>query len=153
MVGGVLGSIAGGILADICQRGGGPHRTMTALSALALLSALPAVFFADAGRAGQASVLLVLFMTVYGTIIVAGVALVTIVVPNELRGLCLAMMVGANTFFGVALAPVSVSLLSGALGGPSMIGRALAIVCAVASVLCAGIFALARKYVPPKGVA
>jgi predicted MFS family arabinose efflux permease len=148
LVGGVLGSIAGGILADLCQRGGGPRRTITILSWLALLSALPAGLFAVGPGVGSASVLLAMFMTIVGAIIVAVTALFTIVVPNELHGLCLSVVVGANIFFGTALAPVTVSLLSGAIGGPTMIGKALALVCVTASLLGAAMFALGRRYFP-----
>jgi hypothetical protein len=38
-------------------------------------------------------------------------------------------LAGAQVLFGVALAPVTVSVLSGILGGPAMIGKALTLVC------------------------
>lgn len=148
LVGGVLGSIAGGILADLCQRGGGPRRTITILSWMALLSALPASLFAIGPGVGPASVLLALFMTIFGAIIVTAMTLFTIVVPNELHGLCLSVVVGANIIFGTALAPVTVSLLSGAIGGATMIGKALVLVCVTASLLGAAMFALGRRYFP-----
>jgi predicted MFS family arabinose efflux permease len=152
LVGGVLGSIAGGILADLCQRTGGPRRTISLLSGLALLSVLPAGLFAVVMQVGFATVLLVMFMAIVGAIIVAGVALFTIVIPNELRGLCLAAMVGANTLFGIALAPLAVSLLSGAIGGPVMIGKALALVCVAAGLLSAATLAFGRRYFPRTAV-
>jgi hypothetical protein len=89
-----------------------------------------------------------MFMTIVGAIIVTATALFTIVVPNELHGLCLSVVVGANIFFGTALAPVTVSLLSGAIGGPTMIGKALALVCVTASLLGAAMFALGRRCFP-----
>jgi MFS family permease len=144
---GILGSITGGVLADLCQRAGGPRRTMSALGGLALLT-VPAGFFAVVPGVGPASVLLFILMTIVGAILVTAVALFTIVIPNELRGLCLSAMTGANVFFGVALAPVTVSLLSGAIGGPATIGRALAIVCVAAGLLGAATFAFGRRYFP-----
>ena len=45
----------------------------------------------------------------------------------------------------VGVAPVAVSLLSGMLGGTTMIGHALAWVCALTSLLGALIFALGRR--------
>jgi MFS family permease len=121
LVSGVVGPVAGGMLADFCQRVGGPRGTLTALTGLSLLAA-PAGLFAVMPAMTAASVLLVAFMTLIGAIMVTGIALFTIVVPNELRGLCMATLAGAQVIFGVALAPVTVSLLSGALGGGDMIG-------------------------------
>jgi predicted MFS family arabinose efflux permease len=143
-ISGILGSTMGGLLADRCQRAGGPRRTLSILSGLALVS-VPAGFFAVVSPVLAASALLVAFMVVVGALIVMVVALLTIVVPSELRGLCLAAMIGANTFFGVALAPLIVSLLSGEIGGPAMIGKALAFLCAAAGLFSAVMFAFGRQ--------
>ena len=144
LVSGVLGCVAGGILADACHRTGGPTRTATALSVLALLNLL-ADLFPIAPSPAWASVLLFLFMTIVGALLVTGIALFTIVIPNELRGLCLSAMTGINTLFAVAFAPLTVSLLSGTLGGPAMIGRALTLVCVAASLLGGVTFAWGRR--------
>jgi len=144
---GVLGSVTGGVLADWCQRVGGPRTAIGVLGLLALLSA-PAALFAITTRFASASLLLLVFLLLAGAIIVMAVALLTIVVRSELRGLCLAAMIGANTLFGVALAPLMVSLLSGAIGGPTAIGRAMAWVCATAGLLGAAAFSLGRQYFP-----
>ena len=54
-------------------------------------------------------------------------------------------VMGAVVFlFAGALAPVAVSSLSSAIGGPTMIGTALALVCAAANVFGAAMFAFAR---------
>jgi predicted MFS family arabinose efflux permease len=144
LVSGVVGPIAGGLLADLCQRTGGPRLTLITLCGLALLAA-PASSFAIAHDVSLAAILLVLFMTLVGAIMVMAITLFTVVVPNELRGLCLAILAGANTFFGVAVAPVVVSLLSGAIGGPARIGKALILVCMVASLFGAVTFALGAR--------
>jgi MFS family permease len=144
LVSGILGSITGGILADFCQRTGGPRRTILTLSVLALLS-VPVGLFGVVADVTASSVLLALFMTVVGAIIVMGTALFTIVIPNEVRGLCLAVSSGAAVIFGIALAPVAVSLLAGTLGGPVMIGKALTLVCAAAGLLGAATFAAGSR--------
>lgn len=141
MVSSLAGSVAGGVLADICQRTGGPRRTMSMLSGLALLS-VPTGLFAIMPQVGSATILLVLLMTLVVAIIVAGVALFSIVIPNELRGLCMSALSAAEVFFGIGLAPVMVSSLSSALGGPVMIGKALTAVCLTASALAAATFAV-----------
>jgi hypothetical protein len=141
---GILGSIAGGTLADLCHRTGGPRRTMSALNALALLT-IPAGLFGVSPWVGSASILLFALVTLIGAIIVTGITLVTIVIPSELRGVCLAAIVGTNTLSGGALGPPAVSFLSGMIGGPPMIGRALALVCTVACLFAAGAFVFGRR--------
>jgi MFS family permease len=143
MVSGILGPMAGGTLADLCQRAGGPRRTMSVLSGLAILS-IPAGLFAVMPGVASASALLVVFMMIVGAIAVMGTVLFTIVVPNELRGLCMAMLAAACVLV-VGLAPMVVSLLSGAIGGPTMIGKALALVGVTTSGLAAVTFALGRR--------
>jgi MFS family permease len=147
IVSGVLGPVMGGILADFCQRVGGRRRTMSALSWLAVLS-VPAALFAIAPGVASASVLLVVFMTIIGAILVGGSALFTIVVPNELRGLCGALQAGLSILFAMGLAPLAVSMLSAEMGGPHMIGRALAVVGITMSILAAAMFAFGTRDLP-----
>lgn len=142
---GVLGPIVGGPLADLCQRTGGPRRTISVLSGLALL-AVPAGLFAFVPGVALACVLLVMFIVIVVATLVMGTALFTVVIPNELLGVCMGIMFALDTFFGFVLAPVAVSLLSGAMGGPAMIGKALALVGVGASVLGAAAFAFGRRY-------
>jgi hypothetical protein len=147
IVSGVLGPIAGGMLADLCQRAGGPRLTMSVLSALPLLL-LPTCLFPILPRIGSAIVLLVMFMTTVDALVVMGTALFTIVIPNELRGLCMAMFSAASVLLGVGLSPLTVSLLSTEIGGPETIGRALALVCVTACLLSAAMFVLGKRRVP-----
>jgi MFS transporter, Spinster family, sphingosine-1-phosphate transporter len=145
VVSGILGPMAGGALADLCHRTGGPRRTIALLTAIAILSA-PGGLFPLAPNVALASVLLVSFMTFLGALFVSVTALITIVIPNELRGLCLAGSSAANVLFGVGLAPVTVSLLSGALGGPHMVGKALSTLATTACALGAVAFAIGIRF-------
>jgi predicted MFS family arabinose efflux permease len=147
LVSGILGPVIGGTLADLCQRSGGPRRTVAVLSALAFVS-VPAGLFAFAPGAGLTSVLLVAAMTIVLAVAVMGMTIFTIVIPNELRGLCMSVLVAAEVLFALAVAPVSVSLLSGALGGLAMIGKSLSIVCVTTSILAAATFAIGRRFFP-----
>jgi len=151
MVSGLLGPIVGGMLADQCQRNGGPRRTMLVLSGLSLLC-VPAALFPVMPGVTSASVLLATFITVISAIVVMSTTLFTVVIPNELRGLCIAVAAAACTVFGIGLAPVAVSLISGALGGPSMIGKALAVVCVLAAGVSVGIFAFGSRHFPRTAV-
>ncbi len=145
LVSGVLGPIAGGTIADVCQRTGGPHRTMGALAALALFS-LPAGLFALMPGVASAGVLLIVFITSGSAIGVTSSALATVVIPNEVRGLCMSLLSAAGAIFAIGLSPLAVSLLSGAIGGTAMIGTALVVVCVVTSLAGAMTFALGRRY-------
>jgi MFS family permease len=144
LVSGLFGPILGGLSADVCQRTGGPRRTMSLLGGLALLT-LPTSFFAVAPGAASAGVLLVASLMMLGATLVAGIAVFTVVIPNELRGLCMSTLAGAQVLFGVALAPVTVSVLSGKLGGPAMIGKALTLVCVTINALAALVFLGGRR--------
>jgi MFS family permease len=144
LLGGVLGTVAGGSLADFCQRSGGPARTLSALSWLVFLSGAAALFALMPG-AGLASALLFVFVAIIGAEWVMTLALITVVAPNEIRGLCMGISGAANCLFGIVIAPVAVSALSNTLGGPTMIGTALAIVAVPSCVLAALMFFSGRR--------
>lgn len=145
LVGGLAGSVLGGPMADFCQRSGGPHRTVVALSGLAALS-VPASLFGVSSSAVAASVLLGLFLTIGIAIAVMGNTLMTVALPNEVRGLCIAISAAVSVPFIVGVAPMTVSLLSGVIGGSGSLGTALSLVCAGTSALGAATFALARRH-------
>lgn len=147
LVSGVVGPIAGGMVADLCQRTGGPRRTISALAGLALLSLL-ASSFSFAPQVALASALLAGFTTIVSAILVTGTTLFTVVIPNELRGLCMAALTGISVLLGLGFAPVAVSLLSGVTGGPATIGTALAVICGTASLFGGAAFAVGRPHYP-----
>jgi predicted MFS family arabinose efflux permease len=141
LISGLIGPVVGGYLADICQRGGGPRRTAWTLIGLTLVSA-PEAAFVILPDALSASVTLVIYITLVSAICVIGATLFTIVVPSNIRGLCISIMSGAGTLaFGIA--PLLVSTLSSALGGPAMIARSLAVTGMCTILLTAACFACA----------
>jgi MFS family permease len=144
---GLTGPLLGGALADISQRGGGPRRTMTCISALSVVSAISGLFAVMPG-VFSASVALTIFMTTGIAISVTGAPIATIVIPNELRGLYMAVQAAISTPLCLGLAPVVVSVLSGALGGQAKLGEALAIVCVTTSLASAITFAVGRRRFP-----
>lgn len=146
IVSGILGPVSGGALADLCQRRGGPRQTMSVLSVLSMLIVPTCLFAVLAGR-WTVTTLLIVFLTTVQALLVMGTALFTVVIPNELRGLCMAIFSAGGVLLGVGLSPVTVSLLSSEMGGSSMIGRALALVCMTASLLSAAIFTLGKHYI------
>jgi len=147
LISGILGPIAGGLLADTCQRTGGPRRTMAVLGLLALAS-VPFGLFALTPGVVAASVSLAIFLTLLPAISLMVTTLCTVVIPNELRGLCIALLNAVCDSFAFMLAPVLVSVLAGALGGPAMLGRAVSIACGFTAVMGAVTFGIGRRYLP-----
>lgn len=141
---GVVGSVAGGFLADLAQSSGGPRRTATVLCGLAVLCA-PMMAFAVMPTMVSASLLLAMFLTAVCALEVAGTTLITVIVPNELRGTCVAVLAANVMIFGIGSGPVLVSYLSSAIGGPALIGRALTLVGVAACIVGAVALALARR--------
>lgn len=133
---GTCGPLLGGFLADTCQRKGGPRSTIVAV-ATATLVCMPLGCFAISPSVSFACVLLTVFMTVISGTLVTGIALFTIVIPNELRGVCMALLAAAQVLIGVGVGPLAVSSLASVLGGPTHLSPALAVVEVVASGLAA----------------
>jgi MFS family permease len=140
IISGIVGSVAGGLLTDLSQRAGGPRGTLILLSALAALS-VPTALFPMMHSLAASGTCLALLMTLVSALEVSGTALFTVIVPNELRGLCISALAAGVMILGVGIGPVLVSMISGVLGGPSLIGYALAVVAATAGILGAAMFA------------
>jgi hypothetical protein len=119
------------------------------MGVITLLSS-PTALFAVMPNASLAAIVLTLFLTLGYTVNIAAMTLATIVVPGELRGLFVAVTVTGAALFCIGVAPLLVSGLSGALGGPAKIGEALSIVCGTASLLGAAVFAIGRQHFLPR---
>jgi len=146
LLSGTIGSVAGGILSDLAQRRGGPPQTLATISLLVAAS-LPASLFPVVSNVDVAAGLLMLLITVICAVVVMTVTAITIVLPEDLRSTSLSLLVGLNTLFGVALAPLIVSFLSDKLGGVPDIGRALCVVCAGGAFLSTVSFLIAGSTV------
>jgi MFS family permease len=152
LVAGFAGPLLGGPLVDLCQRYGGPRRAMVWIAVLATVS-VPIGLFALASSAVWAAVLLALFIALGFTISAAALALTLIVIPGELRALNVGLSLIVGSVFFIALAPLAVSGLSGALGGESALPQALAIVCGGASLINALYFASVARHFPTVSIA
>jgi predicted MFS family arabinose efflux permease len=144
-LGGIIGTIAGGFLADLCQKSGGPRRTVAMTSIFAAV-AMPLCLFVAAPNAQVAGVMLGAAFTALTTVAVMVAIVVIVAIPNEIRGVSVGILTAIGSFVSVGLAPLLVSWLSGAIGGPMMIGKALTIVCVASSFLSAAIFGLGGRY-------
>jgi hypothetical protein len=134
MISGLLGPILGGAIADLGQQTGGPHRTVTVLTGLLILS-IPTALFGLAPGFATTILLLALFLILGTAFQVAMLALTTIVIPNALHASSIALMLTSMLLFAYGVAPMVVSHLAGALGGAAMIGTSLTLVCVSSSVV------------------
>jgi len=138
LIGGIAGPFAGGMLADYCQKRGGPRLTTVALICIALVS-VPVGAFALLPSAPLFSVAFTLFKALTLMIACMGITMFTLAVPNKMRGLSVGVLGTSNMIFSGAIAPVSVSVLSEGMGG-NQIHLALTLVCAVSCLGAAVIF-------------
>lgn len=131
---GVVGSIAGGALADIGHKTGKRGGILYGALAAAALG-IPAALFPLAGSVPVFAAGLGLLMFC-GTItgLITAVVL-SVLLPNELRGLCIGAFLALAGLIGFGLAPVLVAWISQLLGGEAHLGDALAIVGTAVSVL------------------
>lgn len=150
LVGCMFGPLFGGPLADLCQRAGGPRRTMAVMGLLALISA-PAGLFAIMPSAAWAGVALGLLILLGYLVSTTALALSITVIPAELRGLYLGLAVTVGATVSIGAAPLMVSGLAGMLGGPDMIGLALALLCGGLNLLGAFVFGFGSRYYPGFG--
>lgn len=144
LMSGIAGPIGGGVLADLCQRLGGPQTTMIALAVLALLGVLCGLF-AIAPGVGLASGGILIFVTAVSAACVMSTTLFIVIVPNELRGLCMGIATISNVLFSLGLAPIIVSGLSSATTATDALPAALAEVCVATSLLGVGAFFSAAR--------
>ncbi len=146
---GVLGGLLGGVLADLGHR----SRMRGGLMAGAVVAAVagtPAAAFAIMPSVP-------LFALALGALLLAGAVMglitataMALVIPNEIRGVCLAflMIVGGVVGFGVA--PTLVTFGSDALGGEQHLAQALTVVGVTASAFSVLALLLAMINTPAK---
>lgn len=144
---GIIGAVLGGISADAGQKSG--RRGAILLGAviaagvgvpMALFPILPNVTMLAIALFG-----LILSGAVTG--LVVSVAL-TVLIPNELRGLCIGAFIAIAGLIGFGLAPWLVSLVSSLLGGEAHLPMALAMVGVTVSALSFFAFLLAMRRAP-----
>jgi MFS family permease len=149
LLSGVLGSLIGAFAADFGQKArykGGIIVGAVVLSLVSIPTALFPVMPDIAGFAVMFGVLL-LAGSVCGLITSAALA---VLVPNEIRGVCLSAFIILASIVGFGAAPLLVTVLSQALGGESKLGLALAITGVVFNLLSAAGFVVAMLKAPAK---
>ncbi len=149
---GVVGAIVGGLSADRGQKSG--RRGGLLIGAiLAAALGVPAALFPimpSVPLFGVAVGLLVTCGAVTG--VVTSVAL-TVLIPNELRGLCIGAFIAIAGLIGYGLAPTLVAAASGMLGGEAHLAQGLAIVGVVTSAISVVAFTMAMRRAPVSATA
>lgn len=151
LVSGLAGPVLGGVISDLAHRAGGPAHTLRILSCIVVLGLFPSCFAVLTTWSGTVASLIVM-MTLLSAAQAIGLTLFTIVIPNELRGLCISLLLAAISLVAVGLAPLAVSALSRELGGPMQIGLALSLVCASACLIGAAILHIAPRHLPTRTI-
>ena len=144
---GLAGSILGGFAADWGQASG--RRGGVLISALiAAIVGVPAALFPLAPSVATFAILLgVLVFCGTVTGLITSVAL-TVLIPNELRGLCIGAFIAVAGLVGYGVAPTLVAAVSSLLGGEKHLGQGLAIVGVAVSTISVVGFGQAMRHAP-----
>jgi len=103
-----------------------------------MLIGAPAGLFALISNPEAAAALLIAFMAMVAAMIVMATAIFTVLIPSELRSMCMAVWFALATLSGLGVAPVAVSVLSEFLA--SQMGRALSSFGTTMAILGSGAF-------------
>lgn len=148
---GVVGAIFGGFAADLGQKSGRRGGLLIG-AVVAAAVGIPAALF-------SISPTVPIFAVAFGTLALCGtitglitsVAL-TVLIPNELRGLCIGAFIAIAGLIGFGLAPSLVAGVSTMLGGEHHIGQAQAIVGVTVSLLSFVGFLVAMRRAPQSAI-
>ncbi|MGI4748444.1 MAG: MFS transporter [Janthinobacterium lividum] len=144
LVGGILGALAGGRLAELGRRRLGAGGVLLP-ALIAALASVPLALFGLAPTVPVFALLLGLSLFCGGLIQTIGVVAFTLNIPNEIRGLGIGVYVLIVALFGTATAPTAVAVVSRLLGGEDRLGLAIAAVSAPAMLVSALFFGLAMR--------
>lgn len=144
---GILGAILGGLAADWGQKSGRRGGLLIGAVIAAGIGTPAALFPVMPTVSGFAA--MIALLTLAGTItgLIASVAL-TVLLPNELRGLAIGLFITIAGLVGFGVAPMLVALASDRLGGGQAIAQALAWVGCIVSLVSTGGFWLAMRTAP-----
>ncbi len=147
LLGGVVGAIGGGLLADWGQKSGRRGGLLIGAIACAAVG-VPASLFPlmpTVPAFGAAIFVLLLMGTITG--LITSVAL-TVLLPNELRGLTIGAFIAVAGLIGFGIAPSLVTIVSSLLGGEAMLREGLAIIGVLVSIVSVFAFWVAMRRAP-----
>lgn len=144
---GVAGAVLGGISADVGQKSERPGGLLLGAVIAAGVGVPAALFPIMPGVTSLAIALGVLSLCGAVTGLVVSVAL-TVLLPNEVRGLCIGAFIAIAGLIGFGLAPWIVTRVSALMGGEQMLAEALALVGVSVSAVSFFAFLLAMRRTP-----
>jgi MFS family permease len=112
---GLVGAALGGFAADFGQRSAGRGGVLLGAVLGAALS-IPAALFPVMPSVAGFAVLMALLLTSGACVNIAATSAVTVLLPNELRGICISLMAGIIGMVAVGVAPLLVSLSAQVMG-------------------------------------
>ena len=145
--GGILGSVLGGLGADIGQKSG-RRGGLLFCAMLATAIGIPASFFPIMPTLGGFQILFFLLLFSGAVTAIVSSTAVTVLIPNEERGACMAAFGLIGNLVGKGLAPVVVTVCSGLMGGDTHLSFALAVTGVVTSLFAFGGYVLAVRFSP-----
>ncbi len=144
---GLLGAILGGLSADWGQKSGRRGGLLIG-AVIAAAIGIPAALFPIAPSVPVlAATLGTLLLCGAVTGVVTSVAL-TVLIPNELRGLCIGAFIAIAGLIGFGVAPTLVAVASSLYGGESHLDQGLATIGTLTSLLSLIAFYLAMRRAP-----
>jgi hypothetical protein len=141
---GLSGSILGGIAAEAGHRRD-PRGGILWGAVLAAALAVPGAFFPLVPTVPGFAWLLALFLTCGAVTGVVTATAIAVLVPNEIRGVCLGAFIVVGAVVGLGLAPTLVTLISRLMGGEGQLRYALTAMTVTTSALAAVGFAVATR--------
>jgi MFS family permease len=144
---GILGAIIGGLAADWGKKSGKRGALLYGAVAAAVVGVPAALFPIMPGVTGFGVMIFMLILAGTVTGLITSVAL-TVLLPNELRGLSIGAFISIAGLIGFGIAPTLVTVISGLLGGEASLGKALAIVGVAVGLVSVLGFILAVRHAP-----
>ncbi len=150
LVSGLIGALAGGFAADAGHKSRIKGGILLGAVVAAVLS-IPGALFPIMPDVTSFALMLGLLLTCGAVTGLVTATAVAVLVPNDVRGVCLATFMVVGSIVGLGAAPSLVTLVSSALGGETYLGAALAATGVATSIAAAVGFALAllRTHVAP----
>lgn len=147
LITGIVGAVIGGFAADWGQKSGRKGGLLIGAILAAIVGVPAALFPIMPSVTGFAVMIFLLILAGTVTGLVTSVAL-TVLLPNELRGLSIGAFIAIAGLIGFGIAPTLVTGVSGLLGGEAHLALALAIVGVLVSIVSVIGFGLAMRRTP-----
>jgi MFS family permease len=144
---GILGAVMGGLAADWGKKSGKRGALLYGAVAAAIVGVPSALFPIMPSVTGFAVMIFMLILAGTVTGLITSVAL-TVLLPNELRGLSIGAFIAIAGLIGFGIAPTLVTLISGLLGGEANLATALAIVGVAVGLVSVLGFVMAVRHAP-----